>query len=80
MAPGKSNLMTPEISSDIEKIHQAVTRIAAEKSTAQSQIIAIDMYSGFSDDLLADNVHYNKKGAEFIAERYFKVLKDVLKK
>ena len=34
--------------------------------------------TGFNDGLLADNVHYNESGAEFIANRYYNVLANVL--
>jgi lysophospholipase L1-like esterase len=29
------------------------------------------MFTGFTDDFLADDVHYNQAGAEFIANRYY---------
>jgi len=47
-------------------------------TTANSKIIAIDMYTGFDDSMLADEVHYNEKGAEFIANRYYGELKELL--
>ena len=79
-ASGRSSLITPEISNDIKNLHQAIARIATEKTNDQSEIIVVDMYTGFDDDLLADNIHYNDSGAQFIAERYYKVLRNVLKK
>lgn len=36
------------------------------------------MFTGFTDGMLADNVHYNEIGAEFIATRYYDILEDVL--
>lgn len=30
-------------------------------------VVAVDMFAGFSDELLADDVHYNEVGARFIA-------------
>ena len=56
------------------KMQAEVLTIASKKTTDSSQVIAIDMYTGFSDDLLADDVHYNEKGAEFIAEKYYSIL------
>lgn len=43
-----------------------------------SQVMAIDMFTGFTDDFLADDVHYNEAGAEFIATRYYQVLESIL--
>ncbi len=34
----------------------------------------VDMATGFSDALLADEVHYNQAGAGFVADRYYPVL------
>ena len=56
-----------------------VLKIAYNKSTLTSQIILVDMYSGFDDSLLADDVHYNEDGAKFISNRYFNILKNLLK-
>ena len=36
------------------------------------------MFTGFTDELLADEVHYNEAGAIFIATRNYNVLVDVL--
>ena len=55
-----------------------VADIASNMTTANSKIIAIDMYTGFDDSMLADEVHYNEKGAEFIANRYYGELKELL--
>ncbi|MEO0725477.1 MAG: hypothetical protein AAFZ63_13110 [Bacteroidota bacterium] len=37
-------------------------------------------HAGFTDDFLADEVHYNEAGAAFIAERYYEVLEDILQR
>ena len=52
----------------------------SEKSTDSSPIIPVDMHTGFSDELLADDVHYNETGADFIASRYYEVLNEVLQR
>lgn len=78
MAPGKSDLMTPEQTSYIEQLQQEVLSIATNQTTSTSQVIAVDMFTGFNDGLLADDVHYNESGADFIATRYYNVLKDIL--
>ena len=36
------------------------------------------MFTGFNDGLLADYAHYNESGADFIANRYYNVLVNIL--
>lgn len=78
MAPGHSTMMTPELTTFFNQMQSEILSIASNKSTPSSQIVAIDMFTGFNDSYLADDVHYNSAGAEFIAERYYKVLENVL--
>ena len=78
MAPGRADVMTPELTLYLEQLQQEVLTIASNKSTSTSQVIAVDMFTGFNDTHLADEVHYNEAGAEFIATRYYNVLESVL--
>ncbi|MEO1514106.1 MAG: GDSL-type esterase/lipase family protein [Bacteroidota bacterium] len=78
LAPGMSSIMTPELTNDFNLMQEEVTKIANEQSTSSSQVITVDMVTGFNDSLLADDVHYNEAGAKFIADRYYEVLKGVL--
>jgi len=77
-AQGRSDFMTPEFTNAFNQMRQDVLTIAADQTTANSQVIAVDMFTGFNDTYLADEVHYNEAGAEFIATRYYNVLVDVL--
>ncbi len=77
-APGRTSIMTPALTNFFNQLQQDVIVIADAKSTATSQIIPVDMFTGFSDALLEDSVHYNQAGAEFIAERYYNVLSTIL--
>lgn len=79
MAPAHSDAMTPGLSGFFSQMQQGVTRLAAAQTDSLSTVIAVDMYTGFSDSLLADDVHYNEAGAQFIAERYLAALQGVLK-
>ncbi|WP_298543054.1 GDSL-type esterase/lipase family protein [uncultured Aquimarina sp.] len=79
-APGNSNFMTTEFTNAFNQIQQDVLTIANEQSTVTSQVIAIDMFSGFSDIHLADDVHYNEAGAIFIANRYYNLLESILER
>ena len=78
MAPGRSDIMTPELTDYFEQLQQEVLSIATNQSTSTSQVIVVDMFTSFNDSLLADDVHYNEAGAEFIANRYYNVLINVL--
>lgn len=80
LAPGMSSFMTPKSTADFSKMQQEVLTIAAEQTTLTSKVITVDMFTGFNDTHLADDVHYNEAGAKFIADRYYTVLEGVLKK
>lgn len=77
-APGHTDFMTAEFIEVFDQLQQDVLTIASELSTAESHVIAIDMFTGFTDNYLADDVHYNEAGATFIAERYYSELISVL--
>ncbi|MEO0734129.1 MAG: GDSL-type esterase/lipase family protein [Bacteroidota bacterium] len=78
LAPGMSAFMTAEFTDAFEQIQREVVTIAAQQTTATSRVLTIDMFTGFEDDLLADEVHYNEAGAKFIADRYYTILQDFL--
>ncbi len=77
-AQGRSDFMTTELTNAFNQIQQDVLSIATDQTTATSQVIAVDMFTGFNDSYLADEVHYNEAGAEFIATRYYNVLENIL--
>lgn len=78
LAPGHSSIMTPTLTTYFNDIRNDVVSIASQQTTATSQVLVVDMATGFQDSFLADNVHYNQSGAVFIATRYYEVLKDLL--
>ena len=78
LAPAQSDRMIGELKSYFERIQEDVVTIAANQSSSTSQIIVVDMSSGFDDSLLADDVHYNEAGAKFVADRYAEVLSPLL--
>ncbi|MEM7551275.1 MAG: GDSL-type esterase/lipase family protein [Bacteroidota bacterium] len=77
-AQGRSDFMTAEFTNGFNEIRKDVLTIAMDQTTPTSQVIAVDMFTGFTDSLLADDVHYNEAGAEFIATRYYDVLVTIL--
>ena len=78
MAPGRSDIMTSELTAFFSQMQQEVINIAVNKTTTSSTVIAVDMFTGFNDNLLADDVHYNEAGAVFIANRYYSILINIL--
>jgi len=80
LAPGHSNFMTAIHTDYFNRLQQDILTIAATQTTATSKVVTVDMFTGFNDSLLADEVHYNEAGAKFIADRYHAVLKTILKK
>ncbi len=78
-APGRTSLMTPTLTNYLNKLSEELNNIVDEKSTnTSSTIIIVDMFTGFSDGLLADDVHYNQEGAKFIADKYYTILSTIL--
>ena len=79
MAPGHTDIMTDKLRYFFEKMQQEVLNMAAKHTTPSSKVIAIDMFTGFNNSLLADNVHYNAAGAAFIANRYYNALVKIMR-
>lgn len=78
LAPGRSSLMTPVLTNYFQQLQEDITAISMEQSTSSSQVVVVDMVSNFTDAMLADDVHYNEVGADFIASRYYDILVTVL--
>ena len=78
LAPGKTSFMTPELTAIFYQAVLDVKTIAQEQTDENSQVISVNMFEGFDDSYLADDIHYNTEGAEFIAQRYYEVLENVL--
>jgi len=55
----------------LEIFNNGIADVAISKTTTTSEVVAVDMASGWEDILLADNVHYNGLGAKVIADRYY---------
>ena len=53
MAPARSDIMTSELTEFLEQMKEEVLNIAESQTTSTSEVIAIDMFSGFNDILLA---------------------------
>lgn len=78
MAPAHSDFQSAQLTSFMQQMNQEVVRIATAQSTAASQVLTVDMNTGFTDNMLADDVHYNEAGARFIAQKYFDILSTLI--
>lgn len=70
IAPGNNELMTDEFQAVITEFNEKIAMLASSLSAGSQNIYSVDMYSGFTEDLLADDVHYNDEGALEVATRY----------
>lgn len=80
LAPVRSTEMTPELTILFNQIQEDIITIANNQSTSNSKVITVDIASGFNDSFYSDNIHYNHLGAQFVAQQYFSVLANELKK
>ncbi len=55
---------------DIPNLNAAIGALAAEETSGQSSVVAVDMHSGFSLGWLKDHVHPTPTGDQFIAEKW----------
>lgn len=78
LAPGKSSFMTPELTAIFDQAVLDVETIAQAQTNDDSQVIPVNMFEGFEERYLADDIHYNDEGAEFIAQRYYEALQSIL--
>ena len=78
LAPGKKSFMTPDLTAIFNQTILDIEKIAQEQTDENSHVIPVNMFEGFADRHLADDIHYNTEGAGFIAQRYYEVLKTVL--
>lgn len=76
-APARTAAMTAQMSQVFANLLIDIQSIAQAQANSFSNVITVDLASGFNDSLIADNIHYNQAGAEFVANRYFEILKEL---
>jgi len=74
IAPGRSNVMSPEAQVIHNSFNENIRVLAMEQTNEASKIITINMFSNWTDDYMADNLHYNSTGAAEVASRYFEAI------
>ncbi|MEM6346709.1 MAG: SGNH/GDSL hydrolase family protein [Bacteroidota bacterium] len=74
IAPGRSDFMTADLQQTFEQFNQQIPDLTDLQNNTDSKVIIVDMAQGWSDDYMADEVHYNRAGAQVVAERYFQAM------
>jgi lysophospholipase L1-like esterase len=77
-APVHSSLMTGYINDYFVQLENDIEDLCLNQTTSSSQVTYVDMFTDFIDDYLADDLHYNQDGAQFVANKYYDVLIDIL--
>tara|TARA_Y100001934_G_scaffold282813_1_gene398550 strand:+ start:2325 stop:3050 length:726 start_codon:yes stop_codon:yes gene_type:complete len=77
-APGHSEIMQGTLAEYFENLKTDLILIAETQTTEKSDVLTVNMHQGFTDEMLADKVHYNGIGAKFIAEKHYEVLKEII--
>lgn len=77
-APAHSSMMDGHLITFWTDMKAEVLNLAAKHTTSTSKVYTVDMSTGFGDQHLADDVHYNEASAEFIAARYYEKLVTLL--
>lgn len=74
IAPGTTDFMSTRLTTVFEQFNNGLPEIATNQTTATSQVVVVDMASGWLDSYMADAVHYNEAGASVIADRYYEAM------
>ena len=77
IAPSTSSTMTPERTQLITEYNTRVVETGLQQTNSTSSIITVDMYANWTDNYMADEVHYNEAGAKEVADRYMAALEAV---
>ena len=77
IAPGNNEIMTNEFQEKLTEFNALIYNTATDYSNQNSSVIAVDMNTNFTENLLADDVHYNQQGAVFVAEQYYSSISTV---
>lgn len=62
----------------IDDYNARIPALVEERATAGKHILLADLNTGYDDDHFADVVHPDKAGYDFMAEKWYEVIKDYL--
>ncbi len=77
IAPARMSVMPDDRVHELVEFNSRVASIARELGSPDSAVLAVDMASGWTDSLLADEVHYNEAGAAWVASRYLEAIESL---
>lgn len=71
-----AKIIPMRMNNGVPHLNQLLARLVSKLTTANSPVVSVDMYSGFSihTDMQKDKIHPNAKGEEKMAKRWFDVL------
>lgn len=78
IAPGRSDFMTSQLTQQFAEFNTSIENIGVQQSTNSSKVIVVNMAANWTDDYMADEVHYNESGASVVAQRYFEAFSQYL--
>jgi hypothetical protein len=73
IAPGRSDIMSAEFTAIFNAFNEQVLTVL-DTQEQDAQIVIVNMAEGWSDNYMADQVHYNEAGAKVVADRYYQVI------
>lgn len=71
IAPGRSDFMANLNQQRFEQFNSLLVGLQSRLNRSESRIWLVDNSKGWSDELFADEVHYNQAGAKLVADRYY---------
>ena len=70
IAPARSDFMSTELQNLLDDFNSQIPIVASQQTNATSSVIAVDMYTAWSDSYMADELHYNATGSKVVADKY----------
>lgn len=74
IAPATTEFMTPEFIATLTDFNSRIPAIVNSQTDGSSHVVLVNMEENWSDDYMADDVHYNQAGAEVVANRYIQAI------
>ena len=71
IAPGRSDFMANLNQERFDRFNSLLPGLQSSLNRSESMIWLVDNSKGWTDDLFADEVHYNQAGAKLVADRYY---------
>ncbi len=78
IAPARSDFLDSNLTTLLHQFNAAIVNIGLTQTDENSKVIIVDMASNWSDEYMADAVHYNEAGAKEVAGRYFEAMEMIL--